>query len=343
MADTQTAKLGAIKPEVGSSPDSWGGKQNAAFDIFDAAISGTPAIIASAANTDLSATTVPTLEISGSVTILDFGAAVSGMIRRLYFSGAPLLTHDPLKLQLPGNVNLQMAAGDTVEIVRMGTIWRLFSRLPFAVAASPIPIGSLMDYAGTAAPSGWLLCFGQTISRTTYSALFAIVNTTYGVGDGSTTFNLPDLRGRVIAGKDDMGGTSANRLTAVFNGDILGGSGGAETIILTTANLAAHTHTGPSHTHTFTDTATTSSAGNHTHEYDQETGFSSATTGVVSAVRIGTKVGITSSDGAHTHSVTVSGTTGAGGTGATGSAGSGTAHFNVQPTFILNKMIYAGV
>ena len=76
-----------------------------------------------------------------------------------------------------------------------------------------IPSGMLAPFAGTSAPSGWFLCYGQAVSRTTYVALFTAIGTTYGAGDGSTTFNLPDLRGRTIAGVDDMGGSAASRLT----------------------------------------------------------------------------------------------------------------------------------
>jgi microcystin-dependent protein len=110
---------------------------------------------------------------------------------------------------------------------------------------SGTPAGAVIPFAGTSAPTGWLLCFGQAVSRTTYAALFAVTSTTYGVGDGSTTFNLPDLRGRVVAGEDDMGGTSANRLTGLsggVNGDILGGVGGAEAHTLITAEIASHLH-----------------------------------------------------------------------------------------------------
>jgi microcystin-dependent protein len=111
-----------------------------------------------------------------------------------------------------------------------------------------IPIGGFIPYAGTTAPnSSFVYPFGQAISRTTYSALFAITSTNFGVGDGSTTFNVPDIRGRVIAGKDDMGGTSANRLTAAddgLNGDTLGATGGVETQTLVTANLPAYTPSG---------------------------------------------------------------------------------------------------
>lgn len=110
------------------------------------------------------------------------------------------------------------------------------------------PVGAISDYAGTSAPTGWLLCYGQAVSRTTYSALFTAISTTYGTGDGSTTFNLPDCRGRTCAGKDDMGGTSANRLTnqsGGLNGDTLGATGGSETHTLTTSEMPAHTHTVP--------------------------------------------------------------------------------------------------
>lgn len=109
-------------------------------------------------------------------------------------------------------------------------------------ASNSFAAGMLMPYAGSSAPTGWLLCYGQAISRTTYSDLYAVVGTTYGAGDGATTFNLPDLRGRVVAGKDDMGGVSANRLTnqtGGLDGDGLGNTGGSETHVLTTAQLPA--------------------------------------------------------------------------------------------------------
>ena len=115
-----------------------------------------------------------------------------------------------------------------------------------AITAAKLAVGAafvagmVMPYAGSSAPSGWLLAYGQDVSRTTYSDLFSAIGTTYGSGDGSTTFTLPDLRGRVVAGQDDMGGTSANRLTnqtGGLDGDTLGATGGSETNTLTLTNL----------------------------------------------------------------------------------------------------------
>jgi microcystin-dependent protein len=87
------------------------------------------------------------------------------------------------------------------------------------------PVGSIMDFAGSTAPTGWLLCFGQAVARVgTYATLWGVIGTTYGVGDGSSTFNLPDLRGRLVTGKDDMGGTLASRMTLTRTGNTTSGN-----------------------------------------------------------------------------------------------------------------------
>ena len=189
--------------------------------------------------------------------------------------------------------------------------------------SSLIPFGVIWETAATTAPAGWLLCYGQAVSRSTYADLFSAIGTTYGVGDGSTTFNIPDLRGRVSAGKDDMGGTSANRLTnqpGGLNGDTLGATGGSETHALITGELPVHTHAA--------GTLATSSAGNHSHTLPDATSNSGSQGGAGNSP-LGTIS--TSTAGAHTHTIT----------GATASAGSGTAHNNLPPTIILNKIIKA--
>ena len=164
--------------------------------------------------------------------------------------------------------------------------------------AAATPTGVILPFAGTTAPTDFLLCYGQSISTSTYADLFAVIGYTYG-GSGSL-FNLPDLRGRVVAGQDDMGGSSANRLTGQsggLNGDNLGATGGSETHTLTEAQLAAHTHS----------------------------------MGSNSRVQVGTDNGTAYSGFSPTQFNPL--------TYSTQSAGSGEAHNNVQPTLILNYIV----
>jgi microcystin-dependent protein len=118
-----------------------------------------------------------------------------------------------------------------------------------------IPLGGMLPYVGSSAPNtAFALPFGQAISRTTYATLFSLISTTFGTGDGSTTFNLPDLRGRAIFGLDNMGGSAANRITIAggnFNGATLGATGGAENHMLSQAEMPVHNHgiTDPGHSH----------------------------------------------------------------------------------------------
>jgi len=186
------------------------------------------------------------------------------------------------------------------------------AKLDSAAVSVLMPTASLMPYAGSSAPTGYLLCDGAAISRTTYSSLFGIVGTTYGVGDGSTTFNIPDLRGRVIAGLDINTGGFADRLTtgsaANINGQALGanngnpgdtgrGTNGAQEHLLTSAEsgLPDHTHKIAQQSNGNFDTGTFNNI---------LTGSSLSTTGVVG-----------------------------------GAQDASSAHNNVQPTIILNYII----
>lgn len=191
-----------------------------------------------------------------------------------------------------------------------------------------IPIGSSIDYWGATAPStNFAFPYGQAISRTDYPICFARLGTTYGSGDGSTTFNLPDLRGRVTAGIDDMGSTAAGRLTAAsMSTSGLGGTGGVQTVALTTSEMPSHYH------------AAGISDPGHSHSYIG--GVLNTTSGTFFL-----NLGNAGSNPIYTYSSAVSGaTTGVqvtspNGVGTTYSTGGGAAHQNVQPTLICNKIM----
>ena len=185
-----------------------------------------------------------------------------------------------------------------------------------------VPPGTILDYAGASLPNGYLLCYGQAVSRSTYAGLFNALGTTWGVGDGSTTFNLPDLRGRATFGLDNMGGTAAGRITNTFTGTTLGASGGAEQATITQAQLPncnfTSTVTDPGHTHTFQMGNGSGSSGNFSATPQNNAGgFTFNITGIAQIVKTGT-TGIT---------VTTS------------SGGSGSAVNTISPAAIVNKII----
>jgi microcystin-dependent protein len=105
-----------------------------------------------------------------------------------------------------------------------------YAQLGSTATAFLVPTGALLMYGATSAPSGFLLCDGTAVSRTTYSTLFGIISTTYGVGDGSSTFNVPDMRAYFPLGYK----SGTNTMAA---------TGGSNTPSLTAASDGAHTHT----------------------------------------------------------------------------------------------------
>ena len=109
-------------------------------------------------------------------------------------------------------------------------------------SAKELPSGVIMPYAGIEAPEGWVLCAGQEVSRTEFSTLYETIGELYGGGDGETTFNLPDLRGRMPLGRDNMAGTSADRVVNEA-ADSLGADAGEEKHTLTVDEMPNHNHT----------------------------------------------------------------------------------------------------
>lgn len=271
MADTNTTNLNLTKPEVGASSDTWGTKINTNLDtidgLFDAgpalkvAKGGTGATTSSGARTNLGLGSIATQNSSavaitgGTVSgitdlaVADGGTGASdaaGARTNLGLGALAVLSTVGASEITDGAVGTAELADGAVTTAKVADGSITAAKLATGAVPSSMPSGAVIPFAGSTEPSGWLFCFGQAISRTTYAELFAAVSTTYGVGDGSTTFNLPDLRGRVVAGQDDMGGTSANRLTnqtGGLDGDVLGATGGAETHTLTIAQMPAHTHT----------------------------------------------------------------------------------------------------
>lgn len=111
---------------------------------------------------------------------------------------------------------------------------------PKIAEAERIPIGAVMPFAGSSAPTGFLMCDGSAVSRTTYSALFAAIGTAHGTGDGSTTFNLPDYRGRFLRGVD--GGAARDPDRAARTAMATGGNTGDNVGSAQTSQYGAHYH-----------------------------------------------------------------------------------------------------
>lgn len=127
------------------------------------------------------------------------------------------------------NANFQ-AIVDLINTTGVPKVQDLTVTNGMLAADARIPAGVMTDFLGASAPTGWLLCHGQAVSRTTYADLFTAIGTAYGSGDGSTTFNLPDLRGRTAFGLDNMGGSDAGRLDVA---NTIGTTGGAQKVSLT--------------------------------------------------------------------------------------------------------------
>ena len=154
--------------------------------------------------------------------------------------------------------------------------------------------GMVAAFAANVTPTGWLKCNGAAVSRTTYANLFAIIGTTYGAGDGSTTFNLPDLRGETIRGWDDARGVDSGRVIGSWQD----------------GQNKSHTHTGTtssdSHAHTWSGTTSSDS---HTHTLVVSDGNGSAIKAALTQSKTNNATGTTSS---YSHTHTVSGTTSSG-------------------------------
>lgn len=192
-----------------------------------------------------------------------------------------------------------------------------------------IPAGSIIAWGNATPPVNWLICDGSAISRSTYASLFSAIGTTYGVGDGSTTFNVPDLRGRVPVGKN-----SATFAT-------LGATGGAETVTLDITQIPSHTHAQDSHTHTFSGTTSTTGSHNHINGWASITGYNYVGSGGNSTWPFGGGSNAAQRDlqAAGDHAHTYSGTTSTQSVATNQNTGGGLAHNNLQPYQVVSYII----
>lgn len=207
----------------------------------------------------------------------------------------------------------ELLIGSTDEVLSIA------AGIPTWTALSGTPTAVVSIFAGSSVPSGWLICDGSAVSRATFSDLFSTISTTYGIGDGSTTFNVPDLRGRNALGLDNMGGVSADRVTDA-QADVLGGTLGAETdtgsgvtIANTTGGHALTINEMPAHDHDYDDDLSSGDAG------APNSGTGQATTATTTS---------TGGGAAHDHSIPVLSTTVTMTTGA-----------NVAPQLSMNYII----
>lgn len=203
--------------------------------------------VASASTTDVLGAESSYVAISGTTTITSLGSTPN--VRKFVrFTGATTLTYNGTSLILPGGANIKTAAGDTMIVASDASgnarVYSYQRASGFTVRSHEI--GEIFDMMDDTCPAGSIEPYGQNISRTTYATFFAALGTSCGTGDGSTTFGVCDLRGRVRVSQDDMGGSSANRVLGTdtdgvgMNGDTLFAVGGEEL----TTDVADHDHTG---------------------------------------------------------------------------------------------------
>lgn len=190
-------------------------------------------VVPSSASTPIGVAGSNNVDISGSVTITSHDNVAEGIVRWGRFTGPLIIAHNPVSLILPHGENFYATPGATYMARSLGGGNWVYLFLRDAFGSTVLP-GTFAEFGGTVCPGGYLERNGANVSRTTYAWLFAKIGTTWGAGDGSTTFTLPDSRRRVTIGS---GGTGS-----AIIGNAVGNVGGEEGHIQTLAEMANHNH-----------------------------------------------------------------------------------------------------
>lgn len=311
MPDPTTTNRSLYVPTRGSNVGTWDSPINANFTAIDTLFGGVTTISVSSSNVSLN-----TSQCQNAVIRLT--GTLSANIDVIFPTVAAIYTVENLTTGA-FYVRCKMASGNAIGVPQ-GVPTQVFTDGTDTKFWNPPMPGTYWDYAGGSVPSWitactvqpWVSCDGSAISRTAYPYLYSILGTTWGPGDGSTTFNLPDLRNRA---RVSVGGSRLTSAGSGIDGAAVGSVGGGQTITLARANLPNAT---------LSLSGTTSSDGLHQHNlFSADAGINQLSTGtqpVASTFVSGNQgdyimrnatnpatLGIASSNGAHTH--TVSGTT----------------------------------
>ena len=337
MASSYSTSLKIQLMANGEDSNTWGTITNTNWNLIEQAVSGIQPITMSNANYTLSnlngvsdeaRNMVLVVGGTSSVSTTPYNQIVAPLVNKFYVITNNTAGGNPITIGGSSGSLITIPNATTVQVYCDGTNFysaqtasagnfnvngnetvsgNLSVAGTLTVAGLPAgfsPTGSVTMYAAASAPTGWLLCNGAAVSRTTYAALFAVTGTTFGAGDGSTTFNLPNYTNRMPIG--------------VGSGYSLASTGGSATTTLSAGNLPSHSHnysgttggTSNGHTHTINDpghahSITTGNSGSYGGPYIQSRGGTEQGGGTN-----GASTGITGTNGQssdHTHNF--SGTT----------------------------------
>lgn len=324
---------------TGEKTDTWGTITNTNLSLIDQNISGNLSVSTTGGTTSLTDSQAANVSLTITGTLTSAATIVCPDRGGFYFVSNATSGSYTVTVKTTTGTGVTVSQGAQTLVYSDGT-----NMLYGNNSGSTFVTGMIQPYAGTTAPSGWVLCNGTTIGSASSGAsqrqnadcqalfLFLWPNTQFTVSSGrgasaaadwaaNKTITVPDGRGRVFAGLDTMGATAAGRLTTTTmspDANTVAATGGVQTVSLTGAQTGAHTHT-----------ATADVAGAHTHTVDLNyAGAVQAGSGSFATGRIvNSATTTTSTNGNHTHTITVN------------SAGSGDAHSNVQPTFLGTYLI----